>query len=1029
MSSSAPKFASFRPKPKVPEQPPSVEPRHKDNRHRKPGSKAEEERGQRTTSSLPGESERFTPHEPGRDEQEVPHRAYFSDRRGDLNIVKYGTPNQYDIPRYRRSGYGNILGLPGQKIDRDYSTDKKIYVIPLARQRQKRMLTEKHAAKEAKSTLRLVKIEETHHTDATCDFIAFPSVDKRKRGSGSGSEEDDGATEVDYRGIEEKKQDPDMIDEADTYYELDTKAGLANSKVMQKNSRLIRETRDEPENLQAWLDLVEHQEPMMKLDRAISEFSVADKQNLADVRISTYEEALRRIGNDDFNQIELHAGLLREAQRVWDGAKVATKWQAVLEKFPYSAKLWFGYLDFIQSTFTNFRYEDCRAIYLQALKAMRSTNTDNTLAGMHLFVRLTTMIQQAGYQELALAVWQAVLEFKLLAPHGLVANKVQNFEEFWESEAPRIGEPNCKGWRHTLVDDAVPPACTIILQKPDLSDSPLSGFRRRELDSIDKLRYPGRSTDDVGEDDPFHTILFSDLEDLLTHLPNSSPEVQIDAFLCFCGLPKLVTERSDAPWRSDPYLQSRDSYSGATAQAGAEIPRYSEISFRYSQTPLANFQMTRDLLVQQDFSLQPSRLSLEFVRTTLKLLAMNDPDSDCIGEYLLAFESRHFPSDFYRSAKRLLKSRPSSLRLYNMYGVAEGHWGNSSKADQIFAAALNINSRALDRLELLNTYIWQALHDNNRVEALQRLVHYARESSPVPSEADPVAIEAARAALQISLEDALLGQQYASAVLNANHLALLVYLSSDCNASAALEVHSNLVAWFASHKMSSSMHAETHAQAVARLLAYHVTHTSIVKPALLRTALEPLIATFPDNTILLSTYAANEARFAIDDRVHGNMHRVLNISSPDASVATWIFAIYHETLKGEAVGSTSHSIRALFKRATNIDASGAHCPAIWKMYVQFELKQWFKEQDMRPNKRMHRDGKKSMWETRLEEAGSRLKQTFYHGLRMLPWCKDFIMLAFTDARDTFSEEELWRLYRVMMEKELRVYTDVEDQRP
>lgn len=1041
MASSAPKFGSFRPKPKLSKEPPTEEPRPEKEHRKHSSSKDKEHEGRKRLPSrdekmkLSTREERKTspPRErPERHREDVSHRVYFSDRRGDLDIVKYGTPNRYEIPSYRRTGYGNILGLPGQKIDREYTTDKQVYVVPLVRQRQKRMLTDKHASRETKRTLRLVRVAEDHQTDATRDFIALSSSNKLKCGSGSDNEEHHGdVPEVDYRGINEKKPSPDAIDEEDTYYEPDTEAALDNSEVTQKNSRLVRETRDKPESLQAWLDLVEHQESMMKLDRAISELTMADRQNLADVRISTYEEALRKIGSDELSQIELQVGLLCEARRIWNDAKVATKWQAVLEKHPHSVKLWFGYLDFVQSTFSHFKYEDCRVVYLQALKALQPTTLGNGTttpeARMHLFVRLTTMIQQAGYQELALAAWQAVLEFRFLAPRDLVTDKVQRFEEFWESEAPRIGEPNCQGWRHTSNDDAAVPACSIILEGSCSSESPLAGFQTRELESIDKLRYPGRSTDDIGEDDPFHIVFFSDLRDLLTHLPDAPPEVLVDAFLCFCGLPKLATKMSDKPWRGDPYLHSRGSYSEATQHTGTENPTYQDAFSRYIRTPIADFKMTSYLLVQQSFSLNASRLSPDFVRNTLKLLATNNPDSDFIGEYLLAFESRHFPFEVHKSAKRLLKERPSNVRLYDVYGLVEGHRGNSTKADQIFAAALAIKCQSIDRLRLLDSYVWQALHDNDKVEALHRLVISLHHKQP--SQLDLAAIETTRAVLQLSLEDALLGQDYASAVLNADHLALLVYLSSNYNISAVLEVHNNLIAWLASHRLSSTIYAETHAQAMARLLAYHMTHASIVKPALLRTALEPLIATFPNNTILLSTYAANEARFAIDDRVRGNMHRVLNTASPGSSVAKWTFAIHHETLKGEIAGSTSHSIRALYKRATNLDASGAHCPAIWQMYIEFELKQWLKEQSLRPNKKPHRDGKKSRWETRLQEARDRLKETFYHGLKMLPWCKDFVMLAFTDVKDVFTEEELWRLYRVMGEKELRVYTEVDEPQP
>ncbi|KAF2621431.1 DUF1740-domain-containing protein [Macroventuria anomochaeta] len=1036
MSASAPKFASFRPKSKAPEQPPPEDLRReeKEQGQRKPSREKNRDERNRDERNRDGRNrdERKSPlrekRERARDEPSK--KAYFSDRRGDLDIVRYGTLNRYDIPGYRRCGYGNVLGLPDQKIDREYSTETKIYMTPLVRRRQKRMLTDKHAAREGKRVLRLVKAAEDHRNDATRDYIALSSTGKRKRGSGNDSgEDDDVAPAPDYRGIEDKRN-PGRADDPDTCYESGTEAAAANSEVTQKNSRLIRETRDDPKNLQAWMNLIEHQEPMMKLDWATTDLSAASRLNLADVRISTYEEALRKVVDDEASQIELHIGLLREVQRHWDDAKAATKWQDALKKHPHSVKLWLGYLDFVQSTFSRFKYEDCRALFSQAQDALRSSrSTEDTVtpeARLHLFVRLTTMIQEAGYQELALATWQAVLEFSLLAPHDLTGDKVQQFEEFWESEVPRIGEPDSKGWRHTSIEEAMPPPSSITLETSRSPKSSLDEFRRHEIESVNKLRYPGRSTDDVGEDDPFHTIFFSDLKDYVTNLPLVSREMQIDAFLCFCGLPRLARTNPGCSWWADPFSQSRTSHFQSATKTGSENLSYQEALSRYSQSPFAHFQMTSDLLVQQTFSLDPSMLSPDFARNALKLLAMNTPEGELVGEYLLAFEYRYFPSEVAKSAKRLLKDRPSSLRLYNMYGLIEGHLGNPGKADHVFHAALNIQSTSADRLELLSSHIWQALIKDDKVEACWRLVQsQSRSTASRMSRPDSVCIQTTRTALQVSLENALLNKDYLSAVLNTTFLALLAYLSSDCDASAALSMHSNLTAWFASHKLASSVHAEIHAQAIARLLAYHVTHTSIVKPALLRTALEPLIATFPNNTILLSTYAANEARFSIDDRVRGNMRRVLH-TSPTASVVTWAFAIHHEILKGEIAGSTSHSIRALYKRATNLDASGAHCPALWNMYLQFELEQLCKEQNLRPNKRPRRDGKKGKWENRIDEAEDKVKETFYQGLKMLPWVKDFVMLAFTAAKDVFGDEELWRLYRVMMEKELRVYTEMDE---
>lgn len=1013
MSSTAPKFASFRPKAKAPEQPRPEEPRRQEKDHR-----------QRKASRERHRDEKRPPlHEEHR-QNEPPKRPYFSDRRGDVDIVKYGTLNRYDIPSYRRTGYGNVLGLPHQKIDREYSTDKSICMTPLVRQRQKRLLTGKHAANESRRTLRLVKVAENHQSDAARDFISLSGTGKRKRGPDSDSEEEVGATpDVDYRGIV-KKQDPDRLDDPDTYYEPDTEAANTNSEVTQKNSRLIRETRDDPSNLQAWLDLIEHQEAMMKLDRAISELSAADRQNLADVRISTYEEALRKIGDANASRIELQAGLLRESRRHWNDEKVSTRWQAVLKEHPHSVKLWFGYLDFVQSTFTRYKYEDCRTAFLKALEVLHAANSFETAvrsqAQMHLFVRLTMMMQEAGYQELALAAWQAILEYKLMAPPALAADKMQQFEEFWESEAPRIGEPGSKGWRHTSIEDAVLPTSSVILETTGGPVESVDTFCKRELEHVSKLRYPGRSTDEVGEEDPFHTIFFSDLKDVVTNAPDEPAEMQIDAFLCFCGLPQLAGMPTTRPWREDPFLQRCRSETKCSPDLNLEVPRYAEALSQYSRSPLPSFHMTSDLLVQQSFSLESSRLDPGFIRNVLRLLATVLPSDEATGEYLLAFESVHFPSEVAKTAKRLLKANPTSVRLYNVYALTEQKFGNTAKASQISAAALAIKSSTADRLQLLLSYVWRALHSGDNPEALNRLLLADITTSS--------SITSAQSSLQSTLETALLASDLLSAVPCTALLALLSYLTSSLNASGALAVHTNLTSWLTSHRLHTSVHAQSHAQALASFLAHHVSHTTTVRPDLIRSALSPYIALFPSNTILLATFAANEARFAIDDRMRGHVARVLDLS-PSSSVSTWTFAIQHEAQKGTIAGSTSHSVRALYRRATHDDARGRSSPGLWSMWVRFEMVQLHAAQTrLLADKRSRREGKKSKWEVRVEEQEARVRETFYEGLKRMPWCKAFVMLAFTEAREVFAEEELRRLYGVMAEKEHRLYVELEESR-
>jgi hypothetical protein len=1008
MSSNVPTFASFRPKPKAAPEPPKEPQQHKNAEK----SGKEKDRSERKRTPSPQAFLR------GKDTSR--DKPYFSDRRGDADVVRYGTLNPYDIPPYRRYGHGFVLGLSrDQKIDREYSSDKKIYITPAKRRRQERLLTDKRANRSTDRALRLVKTgDATRELDQ--DFMLLSANAKPKLGDSE--DEEDGAPDGDYRGIEGRK--PTEPVDPDTHYESDTEA-VIDTEVIRKNSELVRRTKEHPGDLQCWLALIDYQEAMLKLDRPSAELTVSDKAHLADIRIATYEEALKKSAKNQNSQLQLYKGLMGEASRAWDGTKLNNKWKDVLTKHPQSADLWMMYLDFVQSRFTSFKYEDCRAIFLKCLETLRaSTNDMSPTTTLHIVLRLTSMTHEAGYQELALAVWQALLEYHCTRSdyHHLDPPKdaaMQSFEEFWESEGPRIGEQEAKGWTQNSTNDAPPSGGSKLLEQ-DSSDTVFQDFRKRELDAMVKLRYPGRTADDVGEDDAFHTIFYSDVEPYLKLLSVDTPATLIiDAFLCFCGLPPLPDHGASLQdWWSDPFLQR---YWKSASPASNEATQFKQTLSRFRNCPSKRFQMTTDLLFQQDFSLNGIGLSADFIRRLLKLLTSDTSHDNAIGEYILAFEAHYFPSEAFKFAKSLLKARPASLRLYNAYGLVELHLGNSAKADQVFSMALSMQREdavlsTQESLELLSNWVWAALNRGEQTEALMRLV------SPLGKRSADATIDNARTTFNEISERALLSLKYESAVLSTSFSALLAYLTTGCSANHALKVHTNLLGWFTSHKLSASPAAELHAQAIDRFLTHHITHAPIVKPALIRTTLEPLIATFPDNTILLSLYAANEARFSIDDRVRGIMHQSALRSSDERSLAGWAFAIHYETLKGEIAGSTSHSIRALYKRATG--STGAHCPSLWKSYVHFELQQLAKEQARRPDKR-RRDGKKGKWEVRLDEAEQRVKSTFYAGMKNLPWCKDYVMLAFTDARGVFAEEEMARCYRVMLEKEMRLYVELD----
>lgn len=113
---------------------------------------------------------------------------------------------------------------------------------------------------------------------------------------------------------------------------------------------------------------------------------------------------------------------------------------------------------------------------------------------------------------------------------------LDELEEFWESEVPRLGEEGAKGWKlwYSSKSYQVPPTpVPLPSSRPDLD--PYRGWARQEalLDSL--ILLPSRSDDETS--DPHSTVLFSDIRSLLLDIRSRRAMEDFRlAWLSFLGL-------------------------------------------------------------------------------------------------------------------------------------------------------------------------------------------------------------------------------------------------------------------------------------------------------------------------------------------------------------------------------------------------------------------------------------------------------------------------------------------------------------
>ncbi|GME58858.1 hypothetical protein BKCO1_560005 [Neofusicoccum parvum] len=370
---------------------------------------------------------------------------YIVDTKGDLGILQYGGLHKYSVPAYHRAGYGSVLGLPSHaRIDRLASDDRDV-VIDMVRRRggsERQLLSKRFAAKEAPA-LRVIKPldhDAANELDLDQDFIPVRSL-KRKRGSESPEPE---MEKIDYRSIEGKAKPSNEPADSDLEYASDDMGAGSHqdffSDAKNRNALLTRKVQSNPRDIQTWLDLVDHQESMIRIGSSDvhRQLKATELHALASLRFDIYQRALKAMHSE-----RLVVGLMDESSKIHQREEHFDRWKKVLAENPESTDLWIKYLDTLQTNLAEFHFENCRLKFMECLGILsKSATAEAQKLRVYVFLRLTSLMRHAGYHERAIALWQAVLEYQVFRPSyddvTSVSTILQDFEDFWESECPRI---------------------------------------------------------------------------------------------------------------------------------------------------------------------------------------------------------------------------------------------------------------------------------------------------------------------------------------------------------------------------------------------------------------------------------------------------------------------------------------------------------------------------------------------------------------------------------------------------------------
>lgn len=819
-------------------------------------------------------------------------------------------------------------------------------------------------------------------------------------------------------------------------------------------SSLGRMINVDPQDSTSWTEASEHQNAPVK-DKSPADALQGD----CGLRIDLPKTAANQGIEPESREIILLEMMDTVAQALDTDASIK-QWRKVLHENPGYPRLWIMYLDYRQSLFTTFRYEDILQVYRDCLTDLDFTSTQCSRTSPErnkvyeirilLLLRVTLLMRESGYSEQALALWQALFEIEFFRPKSLQDLRQESsscfshyisaaFESFWDSAKPRIGESGAKGWNESCsIEESISSADvteTYPVANEDISTLP---WILRERWCLLRLWQPAHPLDDTAELDPHRVVLYSDIQPFLAFSTSQTDRhVLLEAFLAFCQLPSYKAHSLTRMWSKEGLVCSSDSYFDADTFSASPHSSVSQTGNLHEndwsvcfsrglplQSWISNFQIDTTTLFADPASWF-SAVALwrklnddefcalankSFILRLLKSLAASDLLNDEFLEYVVALETSICPRRAQATVKHFLSRRTSSLRLYNAYAIVEYRLGHSQKAENTLSTSIHMASSLhhesrRDTILLWHTWTWELLRAGKTQTAMLRLLCYGgpmihNRQAVLPEQTSEINASILRVKTRLlAFRNEMIGaQSFRHVVLAMECLILLAYIIDDTTLIKAAETFGHNLRVLQRECATDDRTHELLRQAFAHLLYYHEIKTPF-KSHGVRPLLADSIRAFPSNHIFWSLKAWMDSRYGSIDRLRAIADRHINFIDSGHRLTDDI-CLHVTNINIElwgVYGSNVNSIRSTFKYAVE-SKNGAHCAFLWKMFYLFEC---------------------------ANRATNKAKAILRLGIKACPWAKALYLLAFEHplaGLDGWSEADLRGLYNVMIEKGLRICT-------
>ncbi|KAK8866141.1 hypothetical protein IAR55_001292 [Kwoniella newhampshirensis] len=978
-------------------------------------------------------------------------KAFFTDTAGDRDILRYGSTSSNSTPKFYRDGKNRILGL-SERLRIVYSrerTQKGVEVAPMGRPYIPRY-SSRHVQPSAAQLLRRILLRPSDGADTfdpSSRFIAFDVKPPRN--------ETDAAS---YRNIyhAEAEDEDDLI----ALQSIVGSYSTLEQEVRRRTTEIERHLRAHPEDVQVWIEYSKlHLRLSQETDRTtglVDPATLPTTRARAEVTLSILSRALDATEGNGWST-KLHLAYLRAAEAFWPAEKVTGRWKNVLSELGERGgqeieegmmEVWLGYIAWREGQ--GFGKEEGKSggvdevvdVYVECLGKLQG----GAIAGsdlqareenmVYLFLRACLFLKQAGFAERAFAAFQALMEITFFKPDHLRRQPspadrakwfdavLSEFETFWDSEASRIGETGARGWRSTTDVISSPPTTEDSFKHA--SSDPFERWLEAEKHAESTCAFPGRATDldSATEDDPFHVVLFSDIQPFLFPVLNAEVRLQlIYAYFTFLGLPYAPPGvPSTAPASNDPHLRWQLMYNDmgrrmfwpraentkriAWQTVGGEAmqPERSRGLENPFQCPVKCWLQDRGTMFGRPASwfrdleaMDLSVVTASVVRNAFALLRPLVPDpSFTLAAF--AFEAAVSPKGAVKMARTILADDRENFLLWDGYARLERQRGNTAAARIVYVTALQAGRvsrtgsiKPEDEMDLWASWAEMELESGNDAECLEVVVMAAGVGEDgLAGLGDPGRVAPAPTSIAM-----LKAKQYYTSLSERLSSSELILVTLFTYFSKGIEsVRGFCLKRFASSP-SSSPEAEELLQLLVRLLYFHTSRHPAPAP-LIRDVLEIALASFPNNTIFLSIYLFGE----LGGRVYGRIQRFISESTTRAEgsgIVSHLWAVWAEGVSAHRTfwdkgGGGAERVRTALDKGIN-SATGRYSAPLWMLYIEFEI---------------------------LMGRFQTAKQLCYRAVSSLGGCKCLYLLPFAPSlRPHFTPRELKDWAELMIERGIR----------